>query len=82
MALLRPVQVGTRAGVGSQQGCFIGSEVDRPFECDEVRMDSFGWVSGRFPEHAISSGVKVSTPLTHFSARGSIDFFFIALANF
>ena len=33
VALLTPVQVDTRAGVGSQQECFIGSEVDRPLEC-------------------------------------------------
>ena len=34
VAWLTPVQVDTRAGVGSQQECFIGSEVDRPLECD------------------------------------------------
>ena len=82
VALLTPVQVGTRVGVSSQQGHIIGSEVDKSLECDEVRMDLFGWVSGRFPEHVISSGIKVSTSLTHFSSRGSIDLFFIALANF
>lgn len=79
VALLTPVQVGTGVDMGSQQGHLIGSEVYRSLECNEVRMDSFGSVSGRFPEHAISSGVKVSTPLTHFSARGSIDFFSLHL---